>query len=154
MVGVGIHAHDVHVRLLAVSALFGGSGQYHIFGPCFQVLGSQFVGQEATCTFYYIVCTHFVPGQAGRIFFCRNTDFAAVHYQIPVFFIDFDTAGETAVHRIIFQQISHIVQRQKIIDGNYLDVIPLFCHPQYETPDTSKSVDPDFNHNRFTALSI
>ena len=120
---VGIHAAHKHGSLTAIFTSLAGSRQHHILGTGLQVLLGLVHGQEQTCRFHHIFGTHFVPLQIGGIFLGSHADGVAIDNEQVLFSIHFDGAVELAVHGVIFEHVSHVVNRQQVVDSNHHYVI-------------------------------
>src|SRR5574344_1798145 len=63
--------------------------------------------------------------------------------------INFDSSIELSVHCIILKHVSHVINRQKVIDTYYNNIVlvSLFkSRTENETADTTKSINTYFNH--------
>ena len=107
---------------------------------------SLFLSQEQTSRLNYIFSLDFVPLQISRITFCSYADCLAVHNQLAVFNISFDCTLESTVHSVILQHVSQVIYRTQVIDTYDLDVASVLSSTEYETADTTETINTYFNH--------
>ena len=102
--------------------------------------------QEQASRFNNVFCLYFVPFQVSRVSFCSDADSLTVNDQLAVFNISFDSTVELAVHSVILQHVSQVIYRAKVVDTYDLNIVSLHCSAEYETSDTSESINTYFNH--------
>ncbi|CCY64208.1 glyceraldehyde-3-phosphate dehydrogenase [Prevotella sp. CAG:1124] len=96
-----------------------------------------------------IFSADFVPLQVSSVLLSCNADVVAVYDKLVLLNVSLNCAVELAVHCIILQHVSHVVNRQKVVDTYNNDVIlvSLFERStENETTDTAKTVNTNFNH--------
>ena len=109
-------------------------------------------GQEQTCRLDDILSTNLVPLEVGGVFLGSDTDAVAVDDELVLGCIDLDGAIELAVHGVILEHVSHVVDGQQVIDTHNLNVIYIALlkgRAEHKTTDAAESVNTDFNfsHN-------
>ena len=108
-----------------------------------------FLCKEETSRLYNVLCTDFVPLQISRVALCSYTDNVTVYDELRLFNVSFDSAIEYTVHGVILQHVSKIINWAEVVNTNYnyvLSVCLLKTCAEYETADTAKSVNTNFNH--------
>ena len=108
---------------------------------------SLFLSQEETSRLNYVFSTYSVPLQVSWVAFCSNTDVVTVNDQLALFNVSFDSTLELAVHSVILEHVSQVVNWAKVIDTNNLNVATSLSSAEYETADTTETVNTYFNHN-------
>ncbi len=131
-------------------SVFGRSRHYHIFGAGFNVGLRFFLGKEQTGGFYYIFGTYFIPSQFFGVLASGYADFFAVDDQLAVFNVRFHGAVKFAVHRIIFEHISQIVNRAQVVDAYDFNIFAFLRRAEYKATDAAKTVNTNFNHTVYT----
>jgi hypothetical protein len=102
--------------------------------------------QEETRRFNYVLSTYSVPLQVGRIALSRYTDVLAVDNQLALLYVSFDSTFEVTVHRVILEHVSQVVNGAEVVDTYNLDVAASLSGAEYETADTTETVNTYFNH--------
>ena len=102
--------------------------------------------QEQTCRFNNVFSTYSIPFQVSRVSFCSDADSLTVNDQLAVFNISFDSTVELAVHSVILQHVSQVIYRAKVVNTNDLNIVSFLSSAEYETSDTSESINTYFNH--------
>ena len=102
-----------------------GSRHNHIFCTCFNVSLSFFLCEEKTCRFNNVFSTYSTPADFSGILACSNTDSLAVYNEKAFFQVIVYSAVEATVHCVILEHVSHVVNGEKVVDSNYLDVVSL-----------------------------
>ncbi len=83
-----------------------------------------------------------VPGQFARVTLGHDLDVAVADQQVGA--LDVDRHGETALGRVVAQQVRQHLGRGQVVDPDHLDVGPGVEHGAQEAaPDTAEAVDPD-----------
>ena len=76
----------------------------------------------------------------------------SVNNQLAVLYVCLDCALESTVHSVILQHVSQVIYWAKVVNTYYLNVIASLSCAEYETADTTKSVNTNLNH--FTSLLL
>ena len=127
--------------------VLGGSRHNNVLSTSFDVCLCLLFGEEKTRRFNYVFCFHFVPLQISRIALCSYADFLTVNDELAVLNVCLDSALELAVHGVILQHVSQVVYRAKVVDTYNLDVAAVLSGAEYETADTTETVNTYFNHD-------
>ncbi len=103
------------------------------------------------------------PRQFGRGLGADDLDFLAVDDENIVFglvgggFFRADLALETALGGIVFEQVSEVVGRHDVADGDDFDVLAdhalLGDGAENEAADAAESIDCNFNSHNFLVLN-
>jgi hypothetical protein len=104
-------------------------------------------GEEETGRFYYVLGTYSTPGNLSRILAGGNADVLAVYDEEALLQVVVNGSVELAMHGVVLEHISHVVNGKEVVDSNYLDVIALGGCTEYEPADAAKSIDTYFCHN-------
>ncbi len=128
------------------SSVLGGSRHNNILGTCLDVSLSLLLSQEQTCGLYNVLSTYSTPVDLLRVAACGNADVLAVYDQLVLLHVSLYGAIETSVHRVVLQHIGHVVYREKVVDCHYFEVIALCAGAEYETADTTESVNTNLCH--------
>ncbi len=110
---------------------------------------SLLLGQEQTGRLDYVLGAHLVPLQVGGILLGGYADSLAVYDQQALLGVEINRAVETAVHRVVLEHVGHVVYGYEVVDTYYLDVLVGAGSAEYQTADTTETVDTNFDscHN-------
>ena len=103
------------------------------------------LGQEQTGRLYDILGADFVPLQVCGILLGGYADHVAVHDELALLHVIVDRTVETAVYRVVLEHVSHVVYRNEVIDTYNLTVCIVACSAEYQTADTTETVDTYFD---------
>ena len=103
--------------------------------------------EEETRRFNYVFSAHCVPLQVSRVAFSSNTDVVAVYDELALLNVSLDCAVECAVHRVVLQHVCQVIYGAEVIDTYNLDVATSLSCAEYETADTTETVNTYFNHD-------
>ena len=78
---------------------------------------------------------------------CSHADVLAVDDEFALFEVEVNSAVELAVHGVVLEHVSHVVNGKKVVDCNYFDVFALGGCAENEATDTAEAVNTDFSHN-------
>ena len=137
---IGVDAANEHRCIV-----FGRRGHDDVFCAGIDVTLRFFFSQEQTGRFDDIVSLNFVPLQISRIFLSRDADGFAVDHQFAVF--DFNRAVEAAMHGVIFEHISHIIDINQIINADDFNIVSGLGGTENQTSDTAKTVNTYANYH-------
>ena len=149
---VGVHAAHEHVGLTSVFTSLGGSREHHILGTSLNVLLGLVHSEEKTSGFYHVFSTNLVPLEVSGVLLGCNADVVTVNDEFVLLSINLDVAVELTVHGVVFEHVSHIVDRQQIVNtyNHYVvDVGFLESRAENEAADATETVNTYFNfaHN-------
>ena len=69
----------------------------------------------------------------------------AVHDELALLHVIVDRTVETAVYRVVLEHVSHVVYRNEVVDTYNLNVCIVACSTEYQTADTTETVDTNFD---------
>ncbi|EJX01618.1 glyceraldehyde-3-phosphate dehydrogenase [gut metagenome] len=131
------------------SVVLRRSRHNYVLSTSFDVSLSLFLSQEETCRFNYVFSFNFVPLQVSWVTFCSYADNVTVNDELVVFNVSFDSTFELAVHSVILEHVSQVINWAEVIDTYDLNVITSLSCAEYEAADTTETVNTYFNHNFF-----
>ena len=108
---------------------------------------SFFLGEEETGGFYNVFSTYCAPCDFCGVLAGGNADVLAVYDEFALFHVVVNGAFELAVHGVILKHVSHVVYGEKVVDGNYFDVVALGGGTENETSDATKAIDTNLCHD-------
>ena len=108
---------------------------------------SFFLGEEEAGWFNNIFSTYCTPADFSGILASCNADSLAIDNEEALFEIVVNSAVEFAVHCVVLEHVSHVVNGEKVVDSNYFDVIALGWGTEYEPADAAKTINTYFCHN-------
>ena len=139
-VGIGVHAAYEHRGIV-----FRGGRHNDVFGTGCNVGLGLLLGQEQTGRLYDILGADFVPLQVCGILLGGYADDVAVDDELALLHVVVDRTVETAVYRVVLEHVSHVVYRNEVIDTYNLNVCIVACSAEYQTADTTETVDTYFD---------
>lgn len=139
-VAVGVHAAYEHRGVV-----LRGGRHNDVFGTGCNVSLGFLLGQEQTGRLYDILGADFVPLQVCGILLGGYADHVAVHDELALLHVIVDRTVETAVYRVVLEHVSHVVYRNEVIDTYNLNVCIVACSAEYQTADTTETVDTNFD---------
>ena len=71
----------------------------------------------------------------------------AVYDELALFYVAADFTLEAAVHGVILQHVSHVVDGEEVVDSNNFDVVTLGGGAENETTDAAETVNTNFSHS-------
>ena len=71
----------------------------------------------------------------------------AVNDELAFLEVIVNSAVKLTVHCVILEHVSHVVNGEKVVDGNYFDVIAFGRGAEDKATDTAKTVNTYFCHN-------
>ena len=126
---------------------FCRSGDDYLFNSVMQMSCSLGSFGEAAGGFYNNFSTCFAPRNLCRIQASKYFDFAIVNNNVVTF--DANFMIESAVDRVIFQQVSQSGDVARIVDSNNLYFRIVECYTENLAADTAKTINTYFCHNNF-----
>ena len=102
--------------------------------------------EEETCRLNHVFSTLGAPADLFRIAACGNLDLFAVDDQEALLHVIVNSAVEATMHRVIFEHVGHVVNGKKVVDCYYFDVISFGRGAEYETADTTETVNTNLCH--------
>ena len=117
---------------------------------------SFFFSEEETGRLNNVFSTYSAPADFSGILASCNADSLAVDDEERFFHIVVNGAVELAVHGVIFEHVSHVVNGKKVVDSNYFDVITFCRSTEHETSDAAEAINTYFCHNckKYWVLAI
>jgi hypothetical protein len=113
------------------------------------------LGEEAGA-FHHHVDIELTPGQLGGIALRQHFHKSKIA-EIEAVGPRLDLAGDAAMHRVPFQQMSVRLNRAQIVDGDEFEIAPacFIGGAQHQPPDTPEPVDGNPNgHSHFSLVEL
>ena len=139
-IGVGVHTAYEHRGVV-----LRRSRHNHVFSTGCDMRLSFLLGQEQTGRLDNVLGADLVPFQVCGVFLCGYADSLAVYDEKAFLSVEIDGALELAVHRIVFEHVGHVIDRYEVVDAHNFDLCVLARCTEYQTADTSETVDTNFN---------
>jgi hypothetical protein len=117
----------------------------YVLSASFDVSLSLFLCEEETGRFNNVFSTNFVPLQVSGVAFSGYADLFAVYDEEAVFNVSFDGAIELAVHCVILEHVSQVVNGAAGVDTNNYEFVTLSRSAENETTDTAETVNTYFS---------
>ena len=108
---------------------------------------SFFLCEEETGRFNYVFSTNFTPTDFSGILASGYADRFAIDNKEALFHVALNGAVKVTVHGVVLEHVSHVINRKKVVDSNYFDVVSLGGSTEHETSDAAKAIDTYFSHN-------
>ena len=104
----------------------------------------EFVGQEEASGFHDNVNTEGTPSNVGRILFGEHLNLVAIDNEEVAFERHF--VVELAVHRVVLEHVGEVVNVEKVVDTDNLDVVCEVFHggAEHHTADAAETIDTEF----------
>ena len=106
--------------------------------------GADFIFQLA-CGFYNDFNTILAPVQMLRITILENMNTFAFNDQIVA--VNFYLFIKSSVNSIVFKKVSSCFNPAWIVNSNDFQIVPLQHAAKYESSNSAKSINSDFNHD-------
>ena len=91
----------------------------------------------------HVFRTYFVPPEVRRVFLCRNAYGFAVYDEVAVLYLH--GAVKMAVNGVVTEHVSHVINRNEVVDAYHLYAALLDGGTENEAADAPETVDADFN---------
>ena len=137
-IGVVVDAHDEHGGVV-----LRGGRHHDAFRTRLDVCAGEFFGQEKAGRFDHVFRTYFVPPEVRRVFLCRNAYGFAVYDEVAVLYLH--GAVKMAVNGVVTEHVSHVINRNEVVDAYHLYAALLDGGTENEAADAPETVDADFN---------
>jgi len=106
---------------------------------------SLLLGEEQTGRLDDVLGAYFVPLQVCGILLGGYADDVAVDDELALLHVVVDRTVETAVYRVVLEHVSHVVYRNEVVDTYHLNVCIVARSTEYQTADTTETVDTYFD---------
>ncbi len=137
----------VHAAYEHGGVVLGGSGHNDVFSAGLDVGLGFFFGEEETGRLNDVLSAYSAPADFFRVAARGNADFLAVDDQEGLVHVEVNGAVELAVHGVVLEHVSHVVNGEKVVDSNYFDVVALAGCAENEATDTAEAVNTNFSHS-------
>ena len=137
-----VHAVDDR----GIHVLAAGRGDDDLLGTPLEVGGRLFLRREEAGAFEDHVDSQVLPRQLRGIALGDDADAVAVHHHGVA--LDFDLAGELAVHRVVAREVRVGLGRAEVVDGDDGEVVrfpALVMRAQDVSANAAVAVDGDAN---------
>ena len=127
--------------------VLGGSRHYNVFCAGVDVTLGFFLCEEEAGGLNNVFSTYCTPGDFCGVLACCYADVLAVYNQFALFEVVVNGSVELAVHCVILQHVSHVVNGKKVVDSDYFDVVALGGGTEDEATDATETIDTYFSHS-------
>ncbi len=114
----------------------------------------ELVGQEEASGFHNDVNTEGTPSDVGGILFGEHLNLVAIDDEEVAF--ERHVVLESAVHGVVLQHVSEVVNVEKVVDTDNLNVLGEVFHSSAEdhTADAAETIDTEFESHYWILLFI
>jgi len=98
------------------------------------------LGGENTGGLYDVVSTSLAPGNGRWVLLAEDLNLVAIDNELSVCVVNI--SAEDAVYGVVLVHVDHVLEiNERVIDGDDLDVLVQDSVPEYDTANSTETVD-------------